>query len=69
MWTITKKYKNQDEHQVIYRDYSEAKVRRQFLKYKANLHLTESLHLIHGGDILENITGDKSINAVMATIC
>lgn len=54
MWIIEKKYKGHESYRVIYQDYSEAKVRRQYLKYKANLVTTESLHLIHGGDIFES---------------
>ena len=61
MWIIEKKYKSHENYQTIYSDYSEAKVRRQYLKYKANLVPTESLHLIHGGDILESHTASKGL--------
>ena len=60
MWSIYKKYVNQDEFRLIYRDYSEARVRRQYSKYKANLFPTEIIHLIHGGDILEKFEAQSS---------
>ena len=61
MWIIEKKYKGHETYQIIDRDYSEAKVRRQFLKYKTNLFPSESMHLIHGGDILESYTNSGNL--------
>ena len=65
MWSIEKKYVHQDEFRLIYRDYSEARVRRQYSKYKANLFPTEIIHLIHGGDILEKYVAESPIIKVI----
>jgi len=65
MWSIYKKYVHQYEFRLIYRDYSEARVRRQYSKYKANLFPTEIIHLIHGGDIIEKYVAESSVSPVI----
>lgn len=54
MWQITKVQGG--EEKLLYADYSEAKVRRQYTKYKANVSGKQVLQLRYDGVLLDSYT-------------
>lgn len=53
MWTISKRPSSDGEWATIYRDWSEAKCRRQYMKYKANLSPGQALRLLHNTEVAD----------------
>ncbi len=52
-WIIEKKTSPESCWETIYNDYSEAKTRRQFLKYRTNLKPAQALRLSHRGEVID----------------
>ena len=48
MWTIQKRPASDGDWTLIYSDWSQAKVRRQFLPYKTVMNPGQALRLMHG---------------------